>query len=167
MEERRVARVGTVSGLALLAGGTAVAAVAGGAHSIFATVLLGLLTLGMSHSLLVEIRRQARRRSPGWCRHDTINAVLLAAWAEGAMICTILVPGSASLRAVGLVLSVGYAGACGYFVTERRRTISDWALAAPAPHQPPHLSSHPAASAAPVPLTAELAEPTAGRPPRT
>src|SRR4051812_32892153 len=82
VEERRGARVGTVSGLALLAGGTAVAGVAGGAHSIFATILLGLLALVMGHALLVEIRRQARRRSPRWARQDTINAVLLGCWAE-------------------------------------------------------------------------------------
>jgi hypothetical protein len=124
MEERREARIGTVSGLALLAGGTALAAVAGGAHSIFATLLLGLLALLMGHSLLVEIRRQARRLAPGWSRPDTVNAVLLAAWAETALISTILVPGTMTLRAVGLTLSLGYAGGCGYFVTERRRALS-------------------------------------------
>jgi hypothetical protein len=124
VEERRTARVGTVSGLALLAGGTAVAAVAGGAHSIFATLLLGLLALGLSHSLLVEIQRQARRRSPGWARHDTLNAVLLAVWAEVALISTIEVTGPSLVRAVGLILALGYAAGCGYFVTQRRRAIS-------------------------------------------
>ena len=123
MEERRKARIGTVSGLALLAGGTAVAAVAGGAHSVFATILLGLLALGMGHSLLVEIRRQARRRSPGgWAREDTANAVLLACWAEAALILTILE--ARPVRAVGVALATAYAGSCGYFVTERRRTIA-------------------------------------------
>jgi hypothetical protein len=125
MRERRDARIGTVSGLALLAGGTAVAAVAGGAHSIFATLLLGLLALLMGHSLLVEIQRQARRLSPGWGRPDTVNAVLLAAWAETALISTILIPGSMPLRAVGLTLGLGYASGCGYFVTERRRALSN------------------------------------------
>lgn len=129
-EERRSARIGTVSGLALLAGGTAVAAVAGGAHSIFATILLGLLALGMSHSLLVEIRRQARRRSAGgWSRTDTINAVLLASWAEAALVLTILEAGPLSVRAVGVALATAYAGSCGYFVTERRRTITARAVA--------------------------------------
>ncbi len=124
MEERRVARIGTVSGLALLAGGTAVAAVAGGAHSIFATILLAMLTIGMGHALLDEIRRQARRRSvPGWARHDTVNAVLLASWAAGALIATVLAVTPAAARAVGLALSLGYALSCGYFVIERRRAI--------------------------------------------
>jgi hypothetical protein len=125
VRERRSARIGTVSGLALLAGGTAVAAVAGGAHSVFATILLGLLAIGMGHSLLVEIRRQAQRWSPGgWARADTVNAVLLACWAEAAMILTILEAGPTPVRVVGGVLSTAYAGSCVYFVTERRRTIA-------------------------------------------
>jgi hypothetical protein len=132
VKERRGARIGTVSGLALLAGGTAVAAVAGGAHSIFATVLLGLLALGMGHALLVEIRRQARRRSARWTRQDTINAVLLACWAEASMITTILRPEPA-FRTVGLTLTIAYAASCGYFVTARRRAI---ATAQPSPEPP-------------------------------
>jgi len=124
VEERRSARIGTVSGLALLAGGTAVAAVAGGAHSIFATVLLGLLTLGMGHALLVEIRRQAHRRTPGgWCRADTVNMALLACWSEAALVLTIDA-GPVVLRLVGAALAAGYAASCGYFVTERRRSIT-------------------------------------------
>ena len=130
MEERRNARIGTVSGLALLAGGTAVAAVAGGAHSVFATILLGLLAIGMGHSLLVEIRRQAHRRTPGgWGRADTINAFLLGCWAEAALILTILDAGTVPVRAVGGALAAGYAGSCVYFVTERRRALAG-ALAA-------------------------------------
>jgi hypothetical protein len=125
VEERRSARIGTVSGLALLAGGTAVAAVAGGAHSIFSTALLGLLAAGMGHALLDEIRRQARRRSVGgWAVRDTVNTVLLACWAAGALIATILAVAPATVRAVGLALSLGYAVSCGYFVLERRRTIT-------------------------------------------
>ena len=124
MEERRSARIGTVSGLALLAGGTAVAAVAGDAHSIFATILLGLLTLGMGHSLLVEIRRQARRWTPGgWSRADTVNMVLLACWAEAALVLSIEA-GPIALRLVGGLLAAGYAACCGHFVTERRRSIA-------------------------------------------
>jgi hypothetical protein len=124
VEDRRSARIGTVSGLALLAGGTAVAAVAGGAHSIFATILLGLLALGMSHSLLVEIRRQARRWTPGgWGRADTVNMVLLACWAEAALVLSIEA-GPITLRLVGAALAAGYAASCGYFVTERRRSIA-------------------------------------------
>jgi hypothetical protein len=125
VEERRNARIGTVSGLALLAGGTAVAAVAGGAHSVFATILLGLLAIGMGHSLLVEIRRQAHRRTPGgWGRADTINAVLLGCWAEAALILTILDAGTVPVRAVGGLLAAGYGGSCVYFVTERRRALA-------------------------------------------
>ncbi|WP_306214774.1 hypothetical protein [Actinoplanes sp. RD1] len=118
--------MGTVSGLALLAGGTAVAAVAGGAHSVFATVLLGMLTVGMSHALLTEIRRQARRRNvDGWARQDTVNTALLASWSSGALIATLLAVAPASVRAVGLMLALGYAVSCAYFVVERCRTIAD------------------------------------------
>jgi hypothetical protein len=125
VEERRAARIGTVSGLALLAGGTAIAAVAGGAHSVFATLLLGLLATGMGHALLDEIRRQARRRSAGgWAAHDTANTVLLASWAGGALILTVLAVAPVTVRAVGLTLSLGYAVSCAYFVIERRRTIA-------------------------------------------
>jgi hypothetical protein len=125
VEERRSARIGTVSGLALLTGGTAIAAVAGGAHSIFATVLLGLLTIGMGHALLDEIRRQARRKAPGgWAPRDTINAVLLAGWSAVALITTVLAAGPAPVRAVGLSLSLGYAASCGYFVVQRRRAAA-------------------------------------------
>jgi len=124
VEERRGARVGTVSGLALLAGGTAVAAVAGGTHSIFATVLLGMLAVGMGHALLMEIRRQARRRTlGGWAAKDTINTVLLASWATGALTATLLAVAPAMVRAVGALLSLGYAVSCAYFVRERRRAI--------------------------------------------
>ncbi|MFG1607129.1 hypothetical protein [Actinoplanes sp. NPDC049265] len=128
MEERRSARVGTVSGLALLAGGTAIAAVAGGAHSIFATILLGMLAVGMGHALMEEIRRQARRSMTGWAAHDTVNAVLLASWAAGALITTVLAVHPATVRAVGLLLSLGYALSCAYFVVERRRTVNSLAV---------------------------------------
>lgn len=125
MEERRKARVGTVSGLALLAGGTAVAAVAGGSHSIFATLLLGMLAVGMGHALLDETRRQARRLSVGgWAAQDTVNTALLAAWAAGALIATVLVVAPMQVRIVGLALTLGYAVVCGYFVVERCRTIA-------------------------------------------
>jgi hypothetical protein len=138
VEERRAARLGTVSGLALLAGGTAVAAVAGGTHSIFSTVLLGLLALGMSHALVVEIRRQAERRVSGWARQDSINALLLGCWAEAALIMTIVGPSPTPVRAVGLALTIGYAASCGYFVTLRRRTIASLTRSAtvPAPDVP-------------------------------
>jgi hypothetical protein len=128
VEERRSARVGTVSGLALLAGGTAVAAVAGGAHSIFATILLGMLAAGMGHALMEEIRRQARRSTAGWAAHDTVNAVLLAGWAAGALAATILAVHPGTVRAVGLLLSLGYAMSSAYFVVERRRTVNSLAV---------------------------------------
>jgi hypothetical protein len=124
VEERRAARIGTVSGLALLVGGTAVAAAAGDAHSVFATVLLGLLTLGMAHALLDEIRRQARREVGYWGAHDTANTVLLASWSVIALIGTGLAVAPAAIRAVGLTLSLGYAVCCAYFVIERRRTVT-------------------------------------------
>jgi hypothetical protein len=124
VEERRKARVGTVSGLALLTGGTAVAAVAGGAHSIFATILLGTLTVGLAHSLRDEIRRQAGRRSPGWVIQDTVNVVLLTGLAVGALIGTVLAVVPATVRAVGLALTLGYAVSCVYFIIERRRAIA-------------------------------------------
>lgn len=134
MEERRGARIGTVSGLALLTGSTAVAAAAGGAHSIFATILLGMLAIGMGHALLDEIRRQARRRSrTGWVGRDTANAVLLATWSAGALITTVLAVHPAAVQAVGLVLSLGYALCCGYFVMERRRAVAASAPVTSAP----------------------------------
>jgi hypothetical protein len=117
--------VGTVSGLALLAGGTALAATVGGDHqSLSATLLLGGLTLGLGHSLIEEIKRQARRESTGWTRKDTTNAVLLGLWSELALIMSILLLNTVPTRAVGLALAVAYAGACGYFVTERRRATA-------------------------------------------
>ncbi|UQU64960.1 hypothetical protein COUCH_00925 [Couchioplanes caeruleus] len=124
MGERRGARVGTVSGLALLTGGMAVAAVAGGAQSIFASVLLGLLALGMGHALLTEIHRQARRRTTRWTAHDTANTTLLAIWSVAALAVALPAVVPLRVRAVGLLLTVGYALSSAYFVTERRRTIS-------------------------------------------
>jgi hypothetical protein len=159
VKERRKARVVTVSGLALLTGGTAVAAVAGGAHSVFATVLLGLLALGMGHSLLDEIRRQTERRSTGWAREDTINAILLGCWAEAALIATIVPSNPTPMRAVLAALTVGYCGSCGYFVTRRRRAIADaQASASPSPASPaadgpaPHASGSSASDDANAPL---------------
>lgn len=137
MEERRSSRVGTVSGLALLVGGTAVTAVAGGSHSAFSTVLLVLLSLGLGHSLAVEIQRQARRQTTtGWSRHDTINAVLLGVWAESAMLVAILGAGRPPMQAVAVALAGAYAAACAYFVTERRRAVATQ-LGSVAPHQMP------------------------------
>lgn len=169
MRERRSARIGTVSGLALLVGGTAVAAVAGGAHSIFATVLLGLLSAGMAHALLEEIRRQARRESPGgWGRHDTINAVLLATWAIGALITAVLVVNPTTVRAVGLTLTLGYALSCAHFVAERRRTIAVPRTTDPNnnPAQPTPTLPSPAQPSAARPRPGQLttAQPKSGQP---
>ena len=147
MKERRAARIGTVSGLALLNGGTAFAAVAGNHHSIFATVLLGLLTLGMSHALAVEIQRQAHRGAEaGWCRHDTVNTALLACWAFGAGLITMLPSASGAVRGVGLALTIGYAVGCTYFVVERRRTVS-------APSRSPASASEPPGRAPASPVS--------------
>ena len=123
MEERRGARVGTVSGLALLTGGTAIAAVAGGTQSIFATVLLGVLALVMGHALLTEIHRQARRRTAGWVAQDTANAALLAAWSMVALSVTLPAIAPLRIRAVGLLLTFAYALSSAYFITQRRRSI--------------------------------------------
>ncbi|MEV8506760.1 hypothetical protein AB0368_18380 [Actinoplanes sp. NPDC051475] len=123
MRERRGARVGTVSGLALLTGGTAVAAVTHGASSIFPTIMLGLLAAGLGHALGTEIQRQARRGTAGWAAADTINAALLTAWTAGAMIMTLLPATPLPVRAVGLLLSFGYALSSAYFITERHRTL--------------------------------------------
>ncbi|WP_305788499.1 hypothetical protein [Symbioplanes lichenis] len=153
--------MGTVSGLALLAGGTAVAAVAGGTHSVFATVLLGMLTVGMSHALLTEIRRQARRRNvDGWAAQDTVNTVLLASWSSGALIATLLAVAPASVRAVGLLLTLGYAVSCAYFVAERCRTIAD------APPEPTEATPSPAPAVThpPTPTVTRPSTPTATRP---
>jgi hypothetical protein len=131
VEERRAARIGTLSGLALLAGATALIAASSGAHSAFATCLLSLLAVGMAHALLDEIRRQARRRSAGgWAAPDTINTVLLGAWSAGALAGTLLITVPTAVRLVGLTLAGGYALSSGYFAVERRRAV---AFPAPAP----------------------------------
>ncbi|GGQ45927.1 hypothetical protein GCM10010166_13180 [Couchioplanes caeruleus subsp. azureus] len=122
--------MGTVSGLAVLVGGTAIAAVAGGAHSIFSTILLGLLAAGLGHALLTEIQRQARRLTVSWTAPDTVNAILLMAWSVVALAGTVLAAMPLSVRAVGLLLSLGYALSAAYFVTERRRTITRMATPA-------------------------------------
>ncbi|GIF08815.1 hypothetical protein [Actinoplanes siamensis] len=124
-QERRTARVGTVSGLALMTGATAMAAVGGGHHSVFATVLLGLLALGMAHAFTVEIRRQAHRRSNGrWGRPDLINIALLAGWAVVSLTIAAFPFPSSPVRVLALLLTASYATACAYFVVERRRAAS-------------------------------------------
>jgi hypothetical protein len=155
--------VGTVSGLALLAGGTAVAAVAGGAHSVFATVLLGMLTVGMSHALLTEVRRQARRRTiDGWAAQDTVNTVLLASWSGGALIATLLAVAPASVRAVGLLLTLGYAVSCVYFVAERRRAIAGDGLELPEAASG-EIALPASGGVTAMPASGEIAAPTSGR----
>ncbi|GAA0563749.1 hypothetical protein GCM10010172_53910 [Paractinoplanes ferrugineus] len=87
-------------------------------------MLLGLLALGVGHSLLVEIRRQAHRQVRRWARTDTINAVLLGCWAELALIMSILEAGQPTpVRIVNAALAAAYGGSCVYFVHERRRII--------------------------------------------
>jgi hypothetical protein len=154
VEERRGARVGTVSGLALLVGGTAIAAAAGGTHSVFATILLSMLAAGLAHALIDELRRQARRAAPGWARHDTVNAVLLASWAAGALSAAVLAVAPASVRAVGLGLALGYAVSCGYFVVTRRRTIAGiGATPVPTPATPADaVQDSPVGDASPDPI---------------
>lgn len=132
--DRRQARVGTVSGLALMTGATAMVAVSGGHHSIFAVLLLGLLALVMSHALVVEIQRQARRRSQVvWYRTDTVNTFLLGCWAVIAIATTTTPVLTLPIRIVSGLLAVGYTAACIYFVAERRRAVTSPPCPAPAP----------------------------------
>ncbi|MEU8816407.1 hypothetical protein [Actinoplanes sp. NPDC048796] len=147
MEERRSSRVGTVSGLALLAGGTAIAAASGGGtHSVFATFLLIVLTAGLTHSLAVEIKRQARRGFPArWSRSDTVNAVLLGLWAELALMMAIVQTGAEQY--VGLGLAAAYGAACAFFVTQRRRAARN------RPAQGPAMAAAAAPSSTPAPVT--------------
>ncbi|MFC6562458.1 hypothetical protein [Actinoplanes utahensis] len=153
MEDRRQARIGTVSGLALLAGSTALVAISGGHHSFFAVLLLGLLALVMSHALVVEIQRQARRRSQvTWYRTDTVNTVLLACWALIATVTSAMPYASLPVRALAGALAAGYAAACIYFVVERRRAVT----AAPRPAPAGPASSSPA----PAPMSPAALAPT-------
>ncbi|WP_433792824.1 hypothetical protein [Actinoplanes sp. CA-252034] len=108
-----------------MVGATAVVAVSGGHHSIFAVLLLGLLALVLAHALVVEIQRQARRRSQVvWYRTDTVNTILLACWAFMGSVtaATPFIP--LPVRSVSALLAVGYIAACIYFVMERRRAVT-------------------------------------------
>jgi hypothetical protein len=135
------------------------AASVGGDHqSLSASLLLGVLALVLGHSLIEEIKRQARRAAAGWTRKDTTNAVLLGLWTELALVVSILLLDTVPTRAVGLALAASYAAACGYFVTERRRAIATSAapIVEPAPESTddivPH-HRHPG-HVEPAPLTA-------------
>jgi predicted membrane channel-forming protein YqfA (hemolysin III family) len=150
VEEQRSSRIAPVSGLALLTGATALAAIAG-THSASATVLLALLTLTLSHSLHVEIGRQGRRRTR-WTRHDTINTAVLATCSETTLLTTILTNPPPPLRAVGLLLTLLYAAACATFLTHRRR-------AAAAHHRPRIVSPIQESALPPEPITQALAAP--------
>jgi hypothetical protein len=123
-----------VGGLSLLVGGTAVAAVAGGAHSVFSSIALGVLALALAHTLLDEIRRQATRRSSGdWTVHDTVNALLLGFGAVVAFVTTSTGAAPLYIRVVAGVLGIGYAGACCRFTLLRRRTLIAARQDGPAP----------------------------------
>lgn len=124
ISERRKARVGTVSGLALMTGATAMVAVSGGHHSVFATILLALLALGMAHAFTVEIQRQAHRRTGSWGRGDLINTVLLASWAVASLTIAALPYPPVSVRVLGLLLTFSYVAAAAYFVAERHHAIA-------------------------------------------
>lgn len=110
-----------------MTGATALVAVSGGRqHSIFAVLLLGLLSIVMAHALVVEIQRQARRRSQiRWYRTDTVNTVLLACWTLIGVATTTAPFASLPVRALGVLLAIGYSAACIYFVVERRRAVAD------------------------------------------
>jgi hypothetical protein len=142
--------VGTVSGLALMTGATALVAVSGGHHSIFAVLLMGLLATVMAHALVVEIQRQARRRSQiRWHRTDTVNTVLLACWALTAVATSAAPFAPRPVRALGLLLTVGYAAAAVYFVVERRRAVAVAPLLPAPPSAAPSAFLPAAPSAAP------------------
>ncbi|MFC4066027.1 hypothetical protein [Actinoplanes subglobosus] len=117
-----------------MTGATALVAVSGGHHSVFAVLLLGLLALVMAHALVVEIQRQARRRSQiTWYRTDTVNTVLLGCWAVIAGATTTSPFLALPVRAIGALLAAGYTAACLYFVMERRRAVASAPRPAPAP----------------------------------
>ncbi|BEL10613.1 hypothetical protein Q0Z83_088040 [Actinoplanes sichuanensis] len=117
-----------------MAGATAMVAVSGGHHSIFAVLLLGLLALVMSHALVVEIQRQARRRSQiVWYRTDTVNTILLGCWAIIAAATATTPLLAPAIRAVSALLAAGYTAACIYFVLERRRAVTSPPAPRPAP----------------------------------
>jgi hypothetical protein len=125
-----------VGGLALLTGGTAIGSVAG-SHSLLTTAALALLAAGMTHALVDETRRQAGRGSiGGWTTEDTVNAVLLTAWAAGALLTAVLPLAPSPVRAVAGVLAIGYAVVCGSFVRCRRRAVSTLPLPAAVPTSP-------------------------------
>jgi hypothetical protein len=132
-----------------MTGATALVAVSGGHHSIFAVLLLGLLAMVMAHALVVEIQRQARRRSQvRWYRTDTVNTILLACWTLIAAATSTAPFTPLPVRAVGALLAVGYAGACVYFVVERRRAVTVASLFRPDP-EPAVDSRDPLADSAP------------------
>ncbi|WP_436525066.1 hypothetical protein [Actinoplanes sp. HUAS TT8] len=107
-----------------MTGATAMAAVGGGHHSVFATILLALLALGMAHAFTVEIQRQAHRRAGRWGRGDLINTVLLASWAVASLTIAALPYPSVQVRVLALLLTFSYAAAAAYFVAERHRAIA-------------------------------------------
>ncbi|SFF67853.1 hypothetical protein SAMN05421541_117152 [Actinoplanes philippinensis] len=117
-----------------MTGATALVAVSGGHHSIFAVLLLGLLALVMAHALVVEIQRQARRRSQVvWYHTDTVNTILLGCWALIAAATTTTPFPALPVRAISALLAAGYTAACFYFVMERRRAVTSPSRPAPAP----------------------------------
>jgi hypothetical protein len=133
----------------LMTGATALVTVSGGHHSVFAVLLLGLLTMVMAHALVVEIQRQARRRSQlRWYRTDTVNTVLLACLTLIAAATTTAPFIPLPMRALGALLALGYAGACVYFVVERRRALTVASVFRPEP-EPAVDSRDPLADSAP------------------
>jgi protein-S-isoprenylcysteine O-methyltransferase Ste14 len=117
------ARIGPVVGLALLAGGTAGAAVSERGHSSWAVLTLVLLAFGVGCALVDEVRKQARRNAR-WNRTDTANAVLLGGYAAVALAATLVGVVRLPDQVVGALLAVAYAGLCGYFVWRRRRAVA-------------------------------------------
>jgi hypothetical protein len=102
-----------------------------------------MLAVGMGHALLTELQRQARRRGiGGWATQDTINTVLLASWAGGALTATLLAVAPATVRIVGLLLTFAYAVSCAYFVAERWRTVNT-DDGTPPPAEPAHRDDAP------------------------
>ncbi|MEV4278699.1 hypothetical protein [Actinoplanes xinjiangensis] len=132
-----------------MVGATALVAVSGGHHSVFAVLVLGMLALVMAHALVVEIQRQARRRSQVvWYRTDTVNTILLGCWAFIAAVTAVTPVAVPQVRAVSALLAAGYTAACLYFVAERRRAVTSPPRPAPAP-APAVDSSDPLADSTP------------------
>lgn len=117
------AKLGPVIGLALLAGGTATAAVSERGHSAVAVFTLFLLAIGVACALVDEVRRQAGRAG-GWHRTDTLGVLLLGGTGVVALAATNLVTVHWPIQALGNLLAIVYVSLSGFYAWRRRRAAS-------------------------------------------